>query len=746
MLHEVIVEKNVPKAEASLLKLPGIRKFHDNLKSDKEKEDFRRHMRKYINMWNTDCPFEVSTTNRYTITTHEAAVTARRTIKRNETIRYLCGHMVAMTPEEEKDLDFQRQDFSIVISSRKKTPSLFLGPARFANHDCHANARLVTKSNDGMEIVAVRDIQEGEEITVTYGADYFGENNCECLCLSCEKAGRNGWPALEQSAMDSGTSTPIEAEKPGAYSLRSSRANASRLSSASMTPEFSELPPPKRRKTNAAAALSPVLPKASDQQTLGTRRKLARVPSSLRNELEPINPRRRTNRQEDQSYGEGTVEEEDGHAAHLTAALIRAKGPKNKRKRTFDETSEAGPTNIHNDPGQVTVAMNKSTGIQTLPMIDVPESPRTPTNPILFATQATSGVGDPPSSVTASSSATSYSAPPNSTPATLFSTSGISTPPKLDLDLDMMDDSDSDLSDLSPTATFDDSARCIIYAPKPTTPLKPAVIRHDANEDAPSPLIPMIEAAPPSGFTEATSSSASLKPAIIRSDAAEDARSPLIPTIEAAPPPDSAESTPSSKRTPGDYIRTPLLLGEKYSRWVDCRTCNNTWVQANSYLTRKECPRCERHSKLYGYQWPKTEKAGRDDEERVMDHRTVHRFITTEEEKSIGKRDKGLVKHAEEVNENEEEEQEDKQEVVEPPKRKTRKAKTEAAEIISKAKGKRRAKSKGDSAGTASGKGKRKASPKALPKTKGKGKTKVADDKVTKKPLGRATRASARKV
>ena len=138
-----------------------------------------------------------------------------------------------------------------------------------------------------------------------------------------------------------------------------------------------------------------------------------------------------------------------------------------------------------------------------------------------------------------------------------------------------------------------------------------------------------------------------------------------------------------------------------------------------------------------------------------MDHRTVHRFITTEEEKSIGKRDKGLVKHAEEVNEDGEEQKEDEQEVVEPPKRKTRKAKAEAAEIISKVKGNGKVKSSGESPGNVRGKGKEKASPrnasgkgkgKPSPKAKGKGKTKVADSKVTKKPLGRATRASARKV
>jgi histone-lysine N-methyltransferase SUV420H len=38
-----------------------------------------------------------------------------------------------------------------------------------------------------MEIVALRGIEVGEEITVTYGDDYFGERNCECLCRTCEE-------------------------------------------------------------------------------------------------------------------------------------------------------------------------------------------------------------------------------------------------------------------------------------------------------------------------------------------------------------------------------------------------------------------------------------------------------------------------------------------------------------------------------------------------------------------------------
>jgi histone-lysine N-methyltransferase SUV420H len=59
----------------------------------------------------------------------------------------------------------------------------------------------------------------------------------------------------------------------------------------------------------------------------------------------------------------------------------------------------------------------------------------------------------------------------------------------------------------------------------------------------------------------------------------------------------------------------------------------------DAYFTRSSCPRCERHSKLFGYQWPKTDKEGKyDSEERVTDHRTVHRFIRPDEEKAIRKR------------------------------------------------------------------------------------------------------------
>jgi histone-lysine N-methyltransferase SUV420H len=100
------------------------------------------------------------------------------------------------------------------------------------------------------------------------------------------------------------------------------------------------------------------------------------------------------------------------------------------------------------------------------------------------------------------------------------------------------------------------------------------------------------------------------------------------------------EDTPPARvRTPGDYLLTPLLLSEPEMAWIQCTICDGYFVQQNAYFTRASCPRCERHSKLYGYIWPKTDKAGpHDKEERILDHRTIHRFLDPDDERRIRSR------------------------------------------------------------------------------------------------------------
>ena len=87
----VIIEKDPIAAHKKLLDLPGITRYYKSLDSEDEQEHFERHLRKYINIYMPDCPFEVATTNRYTITTAEACIKARKPIRKGEAIKYLSG-------------------------------------------------------------------------------------------------------------------------------------------------------------------------------------------------------------------------------------------------------------------------------------------------------------------------------------------------------------------------------------------------------------------------------------------------------------------------------------------------------------------------------------------------------------------------------------------------------------------------------------------------------------------------------
>lgn len=614
LLRQVIVDKDVQEAEALLLQLPGLRKFHATLKSDREKEDFCRHMRKYISIWLPDCPFEVSTTNRYTIVTHEAAVIARRGIKKGETVKYLVGNLVAMTPEEEKDLDLTRRDFSIVTSVRNKKTSLFLGPARFANHDCNASARLVTRGSEGMQIVAVRDINVDEEITVTYGDNYFGEANCECLCGSCEKSGRGAWSGSLAASGDASL-LDDEDENPRTRSLRSltttKRSRTSDLSnSLSPQPNISKRPRTRATKKASALAVEP-LDKIS-KGCLTTNQKRARPdeePSLNNAEADQGSSRKRMKtenvepRRSSRNYNRGGIVPGSLKVmGYETPESSVVSATKSKNKPSIVKTTPPASPVADTIFNELKAALKKKPSKACASAIrDSADSNNTPvritgTAPVLELVAPTTGDSGPgaflrsekPTETPISSSDhdSLFENPQLSSPATTLQPSEEPEgTPKL-LSQSDCDSSESELSELDPNAELDDGSMTI---------------------------------------TEKTPK---------RKRAPQDTK--IIPTIEVED---------ASLRIPGDYTRTALLLGEKYSRWVDCRTCSGCWVQPNGYQTRKECPRCERHSKLYGFQWPKTDKVGRDDEEeRVMDHRTVHRFIPPFEERLLVKKGKGCVR------------------------------------------------------------------------------------------------------
>lgn len=528
LLHDVIVAKNAARAEKEILGMKGLKRYMGSLPNDREREWFRRHLRKYIQMYLPDSPFEVTTTNRYTITNHEAAICARQSIKKGQEIKYLSGTLVPMTEEEERDLDLTRKDFSIVMSSRRKMPSFFLGPARFANHDCDANGQLVTRGSEGMQVVANREIREGDEITVSYGEDYFGVDNCECLCSTCEQTLRNGW--MPKSDTDAQSEVSIEDETDSADLSSSSKKRKLDQD----TDTVSDMPTPRKR-----AKFSPRASKLRSELCLGdetTPNTEDAEPKAIKCEEETCDMTANT--------GSGAAIDAGTHSA--------------------TNTDCESPTSLMAGESQCSSASTAPTSIYSAtPNGKVNEVPRKPDEVVASHERSTEALPE-----------ASSTTPADATPGTS----------SMDNAERQLRGSDNDvISEVSESRDPDDKPDSTVQPPKKKrAPRKKKVYQ-------------------------------------------------------------SVEMEPPRIRVPGDYTKTPRLLAQPYDRWVDCHTCSDWFVQHNSYLTRRECPRCERHSMLYGFRWPKTDKEGpSDDEERVMDHRTIHRFLYREEEAQISRRDRGV--------------------------------------------------------------------------------------------------------
>ncbi|KAH8805598.1 hypothetical protein F5884DRAFT_452575 [Xylogone sp. PMI_703] len=605
--NSVIVEKNPAKAESQLLELPGLKKFLLNLKTDKEKNDFRQHLRKYINIYLPDCPFEVSSTNRYTVVTHEAAITARRPIKKGEVVKYLSGIQVIMTPEEEEHIGLSRRDFSIVISSRNKTASLFLGPARFANHDCGANARLMTSGTAGMDIIAVRDIDIGEEITVTYGEDYFGEDNCECLCKTCEDNCRNGWQASNEG--DGSASLPqpsIEHESSlDGYSLRHRRRLGSSSSSrmSSMTPEIN---------------IRPFVPK----KTSSSMARFKEQPSPFGNSQTPA------------------VEPRSGN-------LKRKRGTDSVDVSTPPEKAQCDPEIKVENSDETAIPMNYT------PILDpdtAPSKRRREEDPSV----------EPPCLPEEKPSSAYEEGKAVDQPATNDSGESPSSLESLSRPQSLSPESGEDPTSTDATSVDDET---IIVEEESTIVVSPKTQHSSAYQtiadvEGKGPMEQII-----SGESLIVGNSTSVDHPAIQDDDTSSVLSELDSNLEFDETTMTAEPKTNKRgnkkkrasapvantdmdhapeiRVPGDYVLTPALLAEPASAWINCTICESSFVQKDAYFTRSSCPRCERHSKLYGYMWPKTEKEGRDDsEERVLDHRTVHRFIRPSEERSARKKNR----------------------------------------------------------------------------------------------------------
>ncbi|KAI1171044.1 hypothetical protein F4777DRAFT_566750 [Nemania sp. FL0916] len=574
----LIVDPDLETAESKLLATSGLRRFYNGLKTSKEQDDLRAHLRRYMSIYLPDCPFEVSSTNRYTIYNHEAAITARKYIRKGQPIKYLSGIQVMITAKEDKELAKRKKDFSIVISARYKCAALFMGPARFANHDCNANARLMITGHTGIEIVATQNIDVGDEITVSYADNYFGEDNCECLCKTCEGNAANGWAQGERGA---GLKTSIEDSSLEGYSLRRRRRDDS-CASGSRTPSVTPDMRPRIRKTKPKARYG-----SSEQELLCDspaphdvlREKCKQEYESLQSP--PNTPAKRLK----------TIQHE----------MEPMPMPSGLERQDSDGTATSD-ISASDSASTETMAMTEATTPEEEPQETVLRSPTlTPIRPRILALKEED---------TDLSSITDFSRTPSMPPVPDTNTlSQFDEVPLIKVAV-----ADNVLSSKSNSLDSEIPMVGIATLPAPATML---------SEDAsPTAIIS------PESASESPSQGSRGRPR-------GRPRSNQNGKFQMEEPADE-EPKVTKQRIPGDYTLTPVLLSEPNTAWIHCTICGDAFVQQNAYFTRSSCFRCERHSKLYGYSWPKTEKEGPNDkEERVLDHRTVHRFLDTVDEARV---------------------------------------------------------------------------------------------------------------
>ncbi|KAM0716362.1 hypothetical protein Q7P37_007807 [Cladosporium fusiforme] len=719
--RDVIIAKDATVAHRNLLRLPGISKYLRSLRTQDEKEHFERHLRKYVNMYLPDCPFEVCTTNRYTILTHEARVIARRPIKQGEPIKFLSGIQVEMSEKEEEELS-STTDFSVVVSSRRKRPSLFLGPARFANHDCDSNARLSTSGPHGIHIVARKYIPLGEEITVNYGENYFGDDNCECLCASCEKAVRNGWdprgPILHESDSEDEECETEEERAPSCKAgarpnnTTTTATGSSKRKRGDDSNETDEVELPKKRGR----------PEIISSSSKPQHPKLGGAPSSSENSNQDVQGMMAEwfskRRPEDVEKRTGHRVLENLHEQFQIKRNVRGRQDSRQQPsrqqgvfgRMLDMITGAKAREVARLEAEIEEMNKQTASLMGIDLADVPQHYRRSTRK-RQAREAFEEVESPGKKVKKErdTEAAEQSSLWKVTDKFAQSKPILASAKKdrhqsnLRNVLNADDDTSTDIFEIpdSPreapkhmrgrsrkrvqNAAFrEDSNQRLATAQNPSDSSSMSSVFSNegpANENSP---LSSTEISPDrlDGFaagnicqnivemytTEHSPVAENWEEERKRNDERMSGwargRLPVRKSSRRAPVEEPAQAITSIEsglngngqdedeedvkrgpaRTPGDYYLTTALLATTYHRYVECRNCDEFFVQAEAYLTRIACPRCERHSKLYGYYWPKTDREGKhDNEPRVLDHRTIHRFIDPEDERMEKKGKKGLA-------------------------------------------------------------------------------------------------------
>lgn len=514
---------------------------------------YSRHARRYLSVYLPDCPFEVSATNRYNLTCPEACILARKSLAQGETIKYLTGAMVKMNEQEEEAYTQGKTDFSIIYSTRIGGMSLLLGPARFVNHDCEPNARFVTSNKDNIQLVVLRDIEVGEEITVAYADDYFGVNNRECLCRTCEREVRNGW-AQDRNITGEPTTVDIPGA-PDALGLRRTRSKRK-----GDTPEVA--PPPEKKTKRKAGKEDVLTPPYSDRTTPEDIKAIRPVVAVVKPEIQPELP-----------------------VQVVLTPVTHEVTPVRTPALSAINTELSRETDI----AESLLALAQSPGYHK-PLTYSPQTTNLPSRFVnrihdfgrVLSYSENGRIGHARSA--------SWTAPQNGAHQVTYNSG-----PMTDSSVVYNNQQTAQVHN------YVGVQPAPVYVPAPVTAISSII-------EPPSP-VPKAEP-----MDISMSEEPAVKQEPVQEIPAEE--TPRKATgrrrSKTAPPPPITTFEPARTRVPGDYLNSYDSDCIKCT----CMDCKEEFIHNDRWYVPRSCRRCERHSKIYGLVWPKTVRKKGDTEVR----------------------------------------------------------------------------------------------------------------------------------
>lgn len=193
------------------------RKFQH--KTDDEKNRVQDHLKLYLRMWDPSSGYSIKACDRYSKDGEDGrggAVVAKKSYQRGDYITDLKGCIARMTPNQQKKILVEgKNDYSVQYSTNTKKSQLWLGPAAFLNHDCKPNSQIVSTGQHTAAVKALCEIGENEEIVIFYGKEFFGIDNSECECRTCERRQQGKF-----KTEDGKNSGPSPLKTIGKYGLR----------------------------------------------------------------------------------------------------------------------------------------------------------------------------------------------------------------------------------------------------------------------------------------------------------------------------------------------------------------------------------------------------------------------------------------------------------------------------------------------------------------------------------------------